>query len=61
MQVCIACLYLYCRLMSNYHEGKVEILLNGLTPPHLCVYSKARNWIYNVIYRDFFLLLNGLS
>jgi hypothetical protein len=54
VQVFIACLYLYCRLMSNYHEGKVEILLNGITPPHLCLFQSQEldlqrhiSWVFS--------------
>ena len=54
VQVFIACLYLYCRFMSNYHEGKVEILLNGITPPHLCLFQSQEldlqrhiSWVFS--------------
>ena len=29
------CIYLYCRLKSNYQRVGVDIQLTGLTPPHV--------------------------
>jgi len=34
---------------ESHQEGRVEITVTGLTPPHLLCLSQARTWISNVL------------
>ena len=38
----IICLYICCNWRSSYQEGSIEILLTGLSPPHVCAFPKPR-------------------